>query len=130
MLSYSTLILILAIMLMVASVISMIVALYIGLYIDTSPSYVSEPKLKRSLIMSIVFLIGGLALLTILSTSKQTDTAYNRYVRETSPDAGYSIYYNGQAVSGRALGIDRENFDDFDIKYDEKNKIIKIMQKR
>ena len=126
MISSSTLIFILAIMLMIASVISLIVALYIG----TSPSYVSELKLKRSLIMSIVFLIGGLTLLTILSTSKQTDTAYNRYVREASPDSGYNVYYNGQAVSGAAIGIDKNNIGDYEIKYDEKNKIIKIMRKR
>lgn len=125
MISSSTLIFILAIMLMVASVISLIVALYIG----TSPSYVSELKLKRSLIMSIVFLVGGLALLTLF-TNKQNNAAYNRYVREAAPDSGYSVYYNGQAVSGSALGIDRTNFGDFAIKYDEKNKIIKIMQKR
>lgn len=125
MISYSTLILILAIMLMVASVISLTVALYIG----TSLSYDSEPKLKRSLLMSIIFLAGGLILL-IPYENKQTDTAYSKYVREAAPDSGYSVYYNGQAVSGSALDIDRTNFDDFDIKYDEKNKIIKIMQKR
>lgn len=125
MVSCSTLILILAIMLMIASVISLIVALYSG----TSLSDDSELKLKRFLIMSIVFLIGGLALLTLF-TSKQNNVAYNRYVRETAPDSGYSVYYNGQSVSGSALGIYRENFNDFVIKYDEKNKIIKIMQKR
>jgi len=128
MISYPTLIFILAIILMVASVISLIVALYVG----ASLSYDSELKLKCSLIMSIVFLIGSLALalLATLSTSKQNNAAYNRYVRAAAPDAGYSIYYNGQAVSGSALDVDRENFDNFDIKYDEKNKIIKIMQKR
>ena len=126
MISSSTLIFILAIMLMIASVISLIVALYSC----TSLSDDSELKLKRSLIMSIVFLIGGLTLLTILSTSKQTDTAYNRYVREASPNSGYNVYYNGQAVSGSTLGIDKTDFNDFDIKYDEKNKIIRIMQKR
>ena len=32
--------------------------------------------------MSVVFLAGGLALLLILSINKQTDAAYNRYVRK------------------------------------------------
>ena len=124
MISSSTLIFIFAFMLIIVSVISLIVALYIGT--------VSELKLKCSLIMSIVFLIGSLALalLATLSTSKQNNAAYNRYVRAAAPDSEYSVNYNGQAVSGSALGIDRENFNDFVIKYDEKNKIIKIMQKR
>ena len=130
MISYPTLILILAIMLMVASVISMIIALYIG----TSPSdvslpYIRLPKVKRFFIMSIVFFaIGGFA--SLISGNKLTDAAYSRYVRETAPDSGYSVYYNGQSVSGSALSIDKTDFHDFDIKYDEKNKIIRIMQKR
>ena len=121
MVSYPTLIFILAIILMVASVISLIIALYIGLYIGTSPSYVSEPKLKRSLIMSTIFLAGGMFLL-ILSENKLTDIAYNRYVRKAAPDSGYSVYYKGQAVSGSTLGIDRTNFGGFYIKYDKKIK--------
>lgn len=129
MVSYSTLILILAIVLIVTGIISIVVAFII---VD-SPSNDSlspaGPKPYCFLIMAFVFMAGGLILL-ISYTNKQTDAAYNRYVRETAPDSGYNVYYNGQAVSGSALGIYRENFDDFVIKYDEKNKIIKIMQKR
>ena len=129
MLSNSTLILILAIVLIVTGIISMVVAFIIV----NSPSYdrlsPAGPKPYGPLILAFVFTVGGLALLT-LSIDKKTDAAYNRYVRKAAPDSGYSVYYNGQAVSGSTLGIDRENFDDFDIKYDEKNKIIKIIQKR
>ena len=127
--SYSTLIFILAIILIAASVICMVITYYIVASSSYDPSSVSGPKPECPLVMSIVFLAGGLALL-ILSVDKQVDASYNRYVREAAPDSGYNIYYNGLAVSGSALGIDRTNFDNFDIKYDEKNKIIKIMQKR
>ena len=129
MLSNSTLILILAIISIVTGIISMVVAFIIV----NSPSYdrlsPAGPKPYGPLILAFVFTVGGLVLLTS-SIDKKTDVAYNRYVRKAAPDSGYSVYYNGQAVSGSALGIDKENFDGFDIKYDEKNKIIKIMQKR
>ena len=123
MLSYPTLIFILAIMLMVASVISLIIGLYIGLSpSDVSLTYIRLPKVKRFFRMSIVFFaIGGFA--SLISGDKLTDAAYNRYVREAAPGSGYSVYYNGQSVSGSALGIDKTDFHDFDIKYDEKNRL-------
>lgn len=129
MISFSTLILILAIMVLATGIISMMVAYYIVASPSYDPSSVSGSKPEGPFIMSIVFLAGGLALM-ILFVKNQTDIAYNRYVRKAAPDSGYSVYYNGQAVSGSALGIDRTNFDNFYIKYDKKNKIIKIMQKR
>lgn len=129
MLSNSTLILILAIISIVTGIISMVVAFIIV----NSPSYdrlsPAGPKPYGPLILAFVFTVGGLVLLTS-SIDKKTDAAYNRYVREAAPDSGYSVYYNGQAVSGVAIGIDKNNIGDYEIKYDEKNKIIKIMQKR
>lgn len=119
MLSYSTLILILAIVLIVTGIISMVVAFIIV----NSPSYdrlsPAGPKPYGPLILAFVFMAGGLALLTS-SIDKKTDAAYNRYVRATAPDSGYRVYYNGQAVSGSTLGIDKTDFNNFDIKYDEK----------
>lgn len=129
MISNSTLILIFAIVSMNTGLIGIV----ISLCIVTSSFYdslsISGTKPDRLFIMSFVFMAGGIILLISLGI-KQNDTAYSRYVREATPDSGYSVYYNGQAVSGSALGVDRQNFDDFDIKYDEKNKIIKIMKKR
>lgn len=129
MISNSTLILIFAIVSMNTGLIGIV----ISLYIVTSSFYdslsISGTKPDRLFIMSFVFMAGGIILLISLGI-KQNDAAYSRYVREAAPDSGYSVYYNGQAVSGSALGVDRQNFDDFDIKYDEKNKIIKIMKKR
>lgn len=57
------------------------------------------------------------------------DKTYSRFTRTVSDGSGYSVYYNGQAVSGSALGITEDNIDDYDIIYDDDNKTVKIMHK-
>ena len=50
---------------------------------------------------------------------------YNNAVKN-----GYKVYYNGAAASGDALAINVKTIGDFDIVFDDKNKAIKVKDKR
>ena len=92
----------------------------------------SESKLVRRVIIGIsISMIGIICLCYSQKTEhdKKQSAAYNRFIRETGADSGNTVYYNGQAVSGASLIINKDNLNDYFIEYDKTNKIVKIMSK-
>ena len=81
-------------------------------------------------IIGMLLMLKGMIDAEITANNKQSLQEWHRFEKAVSADSGYTFYYNGQAVSGAAIGIDKNDIGDYEIKYDEKNKIIKIMQKR
>ena len=63
--------------------------------------------------VGLAFCIFELCSKTSQSYDKSKSQRYSRYVKDTSNGSGYSVYYNGLAVSGSALGITKNNIDDY-----------------
>lgn len=72
----------------------------------------------------------GLCYFQKIEHDKKQSAAYNRFVRETGADSGNTVYYNGQAVSGASLIVNKNNLDDYLIEYDKTNKVVKIMSRK
>lgn len=90
-------------------------------------------KIIRWIIVGLsIFMVGimGLCYFQEIERDKKQSAAYNRFVRETGADSGNAVYYNGQAVSGASLIINKDNLDDYLIEYDKTNKVVKIMSRK
>ena len=97
-------------------------------------------KLVRWIIVGLsIFMVGMMGLCYFqkierdkkqIERDKKQSVAYNRFIRETGADSGNAVYYNGQAVSGASLIINKDNLDDYLIEYDKTNKVVKIMSRK
>lgn len=121
----------------IGDVIMLIAAIFIPIPTDgdhSSAAYQdSVSKIIRWIIVGLsIFIVGmmGLCYFQKVEYDKKQSAAYNRFVRETGADSGNTVYYNGQAVSGASLIINKDNLDNYLIEYDKTNKVVKIMSRK
>lgn len=79
-------------------------------------------------IIALIVVLGGLVSMGVLSDIYTCDKELARY--NNAVKNGYKVYYNGAAASGDALAINVKTIGDFDIVFDDKNKAIKVKDKR
>lgn len=77
-------------------------------------------------ILGMLLLLKGMFDVEITANNKQSLQEWRRFEKALSADSGYTFYYNGQAVSGAAIGIDKNDIGDYKIKYDPTNKTVII----
>ena len=90
-------------------------------------------KIIRWIIVGLsIFMVGIMVLCYFqkVEYDKKQSVAYNRFIRETGADSGNAVYYNGQAVSGASLIVNKDNLDNYLIEYDKTNKVVKIMSRK
>lgn len=100
--------------------------------LKSNSPYDINPELPAPgvLIAAIILLFVGICLLIfgcIIRDIADDEKNYKKFENAISADSGYTVYYNGQAVSGSAILIDEDNIGDYKIKYDPVNKTVKIM---
>lgn len=57
----------------------------------------------------------------------RTTQAVSRY--NDSLDKGYKLYFNGKTASSDGIDINKKNINDYDIKYDDEKKIVRVSKK-
>lgn len=77
-------------------------------------------------ILGMLLMLKGMVDAEITANNKQNLQEWRRFEKAVSTDSGYTFYYNGQAVSGAAIGIDKNDIGDYKIKFDPANKTVII----
>lgn len=121
------------------AVIGVAIMLIAAIFVSTDGDHTSAAyqdsvsKLMRGIIVGFSISIAGMMGLCYFQKTerdKKQSVAYNRFIRETGADSGNTVYYNGQAVSGASLIINKDNLDDYFIEYDKTNKVVRIMSRK
>ena len=92
---------------------------------DDGNSIAAEHVMARSWMLLILIVILEVPLLVKVHNNIQAcdeeQTRYNRAVKN-----GYTLYYNGQKSDADDIGITRKNIYDYDIKFDDAKKIVRV----